>query len=119
MAPNCTERALSTVSTQALEMRNSPIVIEHARYLAGRLLDEWGGNAARQVEEVYLRTVSRQPTAQEATRAVSAIEKLEHEWRAHLQEQKATAPHALTARWNALGDFVHAMLSSAEFIYVD
>ena len=119
MSPNCTERAHSTVSTQALEMRNSPVVIEHARYLAGRLLDEYSDNPARQIEEVYLRTVSRQPSAQESARAAAAIDKLEREWRAHLQEQKATAPHALTARWNALGDFVHAMLNSAEFIYVD
>jgi hypothetical protein len=119
MSPNCTERAHSTVSTQALEMRNSPVVIEHSRYLAGRLLDEFSGNPARQIEEVYLRTVSRQPSAQESARALAAIEKLEREWLAHLQEQKATAPHAVTARWYALGDFVHAMLNSAEFIYVD
>ena len=119
MSPNCTERALSTVSTQALELRNSPVVIEHARYLAARLLDEYGGNAARQIEEVYLRTVSRPPTTPESARAAAAIEKLEREWRAHLEEQKATAPHAFTARWHALGDFVHAMLNSAEFIYVD
>ena len=119
MAPNCTERAHSTVSTQALEMRNSPVVIEHARYLAGRLLDEFANDAPRQVEEVYLRTVSRRPTADETTRATAAFAKLEREWRAHLSEQKVTAPHAYTARWHALGDFVHAMLSSAEFIYVD
>jgi mono/diheme cytochrome c family protein len=119
MSPNCTERAHSTVSTQALEMRNSPVVIEHARYLAGRLLDEFSGNPARQIDEVYLRTVSRQPTADESARATAAIARLEREWLSHLNEQKATAPHAVTARWYALGDFVHAMLSSAEFIYVD
>ncbi len=119
MSPNCTERAHSTVSTQALAMRNSPVIIEHARYLAGRLLDEFGSDTARQIQEVYLRTVSRQPSARETSRAAAAIDKLEREWRAHLREQKATAPHGATARWYALGDLVHAMLSSAEFIYVD
>ena len=119
MSPNCTERAHSTVSTQALEMRNSAIVIEHARYLAGRLLDEFPGNAARQIEAVYLRTLSRQPAEHESARAAAALEKLEREWLVHLQEQKATAPHAVTARWYALGDLVHALLNSAEFIYVD
>ena len=44
---------------------------------------------------------------------------LEREWLTHLGDQKVTAPRAYTARWHALGDFVHAMLSSAEFIYVD
>jgi hypothetical protein len=119
MSPNCTERAYSTVSTQALEMRNSPVVLEHARYLAGRLLDESGDDRARQAEEVYLRTVSRRPSAEEAARAVASMEKMESQWRIHLREQKTSAPHAFTARWYALGDFVHAMLSSAEFIYVD
>jgi mono/diheme cytochrome c family protein len=119
MSPNCSERPLSTVSTQALEMRNSPVVIEHARYLAGRLLDEFPAQPARQIEEAYLRTVSRTPDAAEAARATAALARLEREWRAHLSTQKVTAPHAATARWHALGDFVHALVSSAEFLYVD
>lgn len=119
MSPNCSERPHSTVSTQALEMRNSPVVTEHARYLAGRLLDTYGNDTARMVEEAYLRMLSRKPSAEETVRAVKAIDRLEREWRTHLEEQKATAPHAVTARWQAVGDFVHAMLSSAEFIYVD
>ena len=119
MSPNCTERAHSTVSTQALEMRNSPVVLEHARYLAGRLLDQFPNDAARQIDDVYLRTVSRHPTAEESAHAITALTKLEQNWLAHLEQQKVTAPHAATARWHALGDFVHAMLSSAEFIYVD
>jgi hypothetical protein len=119
MSPNCTERAYSTVSTQALEMRNSPVVLEHARYLAGRLLDDFPNDAKTQLEQIYLRTVSRKPADTEIARAEKAIATLEREWLAHLGDQKVTAPRAYTARWHALGDFVHAMLSSAEFIYVD
>ncbi|MBM3795366.1 MAG: DUF1553 domain-containing protein [Acidobacteria bacterium] len=119
MSPNCTERAQSAVSTQALEMRNSAVVIEHARYLAGRLIDEFGADTVRMVEQVYLRALSRPPSAQETARGEAAIAKLDRTWRAHLDEQKSTAPHAATARWHAVGDFVHAILSSAEFIYVD
>lgn len=119
MSPNCTERALSTVSTQALEMRNSAVILEHARYLAGRLLDDFPDNPARQIEETYLRTVSRPPSTDESARASAALVKLEREWLTHLDDQKLIAPHAVTARWYALSDFVHAMLSSAEFIYVD
>jgi hypothetical protein len=119
MSPNCTERAHSTVSTQALEMRNSPVVLDHARYLAGRLLDEFPNDAARQIEEIYLRTVSRRPAEAEISRAAKSIAVLEQQWLSHLGEQKVTAPRVYTARWHALGDFVHAMLSSAEFIYVD
>jgi len=119
MSPNCTERAMSTVSTQALELRNSPVVLEHARYLAGRLLDGHPSDGARRIEEVYLRTLSRKPTAAESERAAAAIERLETGWRAHLSEQRSTAPHSFTAKWHGLGDFVHAMLNSAEFLYAD
>ena len=42
MSPNCIERSYSTVSTQALEMMNSELIRERARYWAGRLIDEFG-----------------------------------------------------------------------------
>jgi len=119
MSPNCTERAQSTVSTQALELRNSAVVLEHARFLAARLIDALPEDLAGQVRELYLRTVSRLPSAEEAERARRSIDTLTRHWQAHLESQKAVAPRAATARWYALGDVAHAMLSSAEFAYVD
>ncbi len=119
MSPNCSERAWSTVSTQALELRNSPVVLEHARYLAARLIDEEPGSARRQVERLYLRVLSRRPEPAETARALETVEKLERAWQGHLSETKDAAPRAMTARWYALADAAHTLLSSAEFSYVD
>lgn len=118
MSPNCTERAHSTVPSQALELRNSPLILEHARYLAARLLDEFPDNRSR-IEAAYIRTLSRKPNGDEMDRALAMLERLTSQWRAHLQEQRTTAPYAMTAAWRALGDVAHALLNSAEFSYVD
>ncbi len=119
MSPNCTERPYSTVPAQALEMRNSPMILEHARYWAARLQDQYGGDRARQVTEVYRAALGRQPDAGEMARALGSLEKLTGHWQAHLEAQKSTAPRGATARWYALADFCHAMLNSAEFAYID
>ncbi|MFN7921658.1 MAG: DUF1553 domain-containing protein [Bryobacteraceae bacterium] len=119
MSPNCTERALSTVSTQALEMRNSPVVLEHARYLAARLIDNHPDDRAAQVQEAFERTLSRRPKPEESERVLASMEKLARHWEQHLSEERSLSPRAATARWYALADAVHALLSSAEFAYVD
>jgi mono/diheme cytochrome c family protein len=119
MSPNCTERAQSTVAPQALELRNSPVVLEHARYMAARLLDQFPGDRRRQVEEMYLRALSRRPTEAESARVLAAVVGLEPMWEAHLADQRTLAPRSATAAWHALADAAHALLSSAEFAYVD
>jgi len=118
MSPNCTERAHSTVATQALELSHSPVVIEHARYLAGRLMDEYPDDRSR-VEAAYLRTLSRRPTGPEASRAVAMLERLRKEWQAHQRAERSTEPYGFTSQWKAMGDLTHALLISAEFAYVD
>src|SRR5258707_1904845 len=50
MSPNCIERANSTVSTQALQMMNSEMIRERARFLAGRLMDELPRERRKQIE---------------------------------------------------------------------
>src|SRR5206468_12672728 len=65
MSPNCIERSYSTVATQALEMMNSELIRERARYWAGRLIDEFGNDQEKQIEQIYLRALSRRPTAME------------------------------------------------------
>ncbi len=119
MAPNCIERRQSTVPTQALQMMNSDVVREHARYLAGRLIDEFGEDRARQIESLYLRALSRRAAAEEIELAGNQIAQLMEHWRAHLEKEKYEAPKAPTAQWRALADFCQAVLSSGEFLYVD
>src|SRR4029077_19638883 len=44
MTPNCTERRRSNVATQALHMMNGSMTWDLARYMAGRVIDEAGGD---------------------------------------------------------------------------
>jgi hypothetical protein len=119
MSPNCIQRAYSTVATQALQMTNSPVMRDHARYLAGRLLDRWPEQPGKQIEELYVRALSRKPTAEESAAATQDLGKLERGWVSHLRAEKSDAPVASTAKWYALGDLCQALLSSAEFAYID
>ena len=119
LTPNCTERAQSTVVTQALQMMNGDTARGHARYLAGRLLDEHPGDREKQIEQLYLRALTRLPNDEEVQAALATSDDLAAHWRGHLDEENHNAPREFTAQWHALGSLAHAMLSSAEFLYVD
>jgi hypothetical protein len=119
MSPNCIQRSYSTVSTQALQMMNSEVIRQRARYFAGRLIDEFGDNQEKQIEQIYLRSFARRPTAQETAMAVRDLSDLNTKWSRYLESQKNEGPRAATSRWYALADLCHAVLSSAEFAYIE
>jgi hypothetical protein len=119
MAPNCIERSYSTVSTQALQMMNSEAVRDRARFLAGRLVDEFPGQQVKQIESLYLRALARHPTSEETAKAVADLDQLTRYWQEHLIAKRAPGPRGETARWSALASLCHAVLSSAEFAYID
>ncbi len=118
-APNCTERRESTVAPQALQLMNGDAVLEHARYLAGRLIDEHPGQSEEQVAAAYERILSRPPSAEEVRLASSDLSTLESHWAAHLDNTRHVGPRRDAARWMALGSLSHALLNSAEFLYID
>ncbi len=119
MTPNCIERSYSTVSTQALQMMNSEMIRERARFLAGRLIDEHPADRVRQVESLYQRALARKPSAAESAAALADLDRLTTYWREHLDTKRSAGPRELDARWSALGSLCHAILSSAEFLYVE
>lgn len=119
MTPNCIERSYSTVSTQALQMMNSEMIRERARFLAGRLMDEHPVERAKQVESLYQRALARKPTPAESTAALADLDRLTTYWREHLDTKRSAGPREQDARWSALGSLCHAILSSAEFLYVE
>ncbi|MSO22829.1 MAG: DUF1553 domain-containing protein [Acidobacteria bacterium] len=119
MSPNCTERRQSNVSPQALQMMNGDTARQHARYLAGRLIDEFPGDREKQIRQLYLRTISRLPVPKETQQALTSMNELAKHWRSNLEEQKNQAPRVSTAEWYALSSLAHAMLSSGEFLYID
>ncbi|MFN7925979.1 MAG: DUF1553 domain-containing protein [Bryobacteraceae bacterium] len=119
MTPNCVERRLSNVATQALQMMNGTMTWDNARYMAGRLIDEAGDDRAKQVSLAYERILSRPPKAGESSDGVAAIGQFANIWKDKLAADNGEAPVMATARWQALASFCHALLNSAEFAFVD
>ena len=117
--PNCLKRDQSTVSSQALQLWNSEMLRENARYFAGRVMDAVGEDELeKQVERVYLMALSRSPSEEERVKGAADVLKLTQHWREHLEEEVPAGPKQARARWEGLAAFCHAMLNSAEFIYV-
>jgi hypothetical protein len=119
LGPNCIERRQSTVPTQALQMMNGDTLRELSRYMAARLIDQYGEDAREQVDQAYWRSYSRRPTSSELETASNALIKLKDQWLGHLEQEKPETPKLYTARWRALADLCRTLLSSAEFLYVD
>jgi hypothetical protein len=82
---------------QALRLMNSP-QLSNANALLGKVLENPGQPPARVIEQLYLTTVSRPPTAQEAAKLTDYVRK---------QESGAR---------KAYGDVLWALLNSSEFV---
>ncbi|MBM3774001.1 MAG: DUF1553 domain-containing protein, partial [Acidobacteria bacterium] len=119
MSPNCVERPRSIVPTQALQLMNGRDLLEHARYLAGRVLDGGAADPRAQVERVYTHVLSRPPSEAELALAVNTLSELAQHWRAQGLSQREPEPQTWVSQWKALGDLIHTLLNSAEFAYVD
>lgn len=121
MTPNCLERRESTVSTQALHMMNGEPVWNHAKHLAGRIIDRVGpaSNVTHQIRAAFLSVLSRHPTDTEVERSAKTIAELRRHWPARLAGDGSFAPREWAARWLSLAGFVHTLLNSAEFVYID
>ena len=119
LSPNCIQRSYSIVPTQELELTNSEVMRDRARYWAGRLIDEFGVNREKQIEQIYLRAFARRPTGEEARLAIRDLEELSRQWYAHLGDEKFDAPRAASGEWAALADFCQAILGSPGFSYID
>ena len=119
LTPNCLRRPHSTVSSQALQLENSDLVRESARYMAGRVIDAAGDDLQKQIERLYWAALSRSATAEEAEQAGETLRGLTREWRTHLESEIPAEPIASKARWLALASLCHIYLNSAEFLYVN
>lgn len=113
MGPNCLERNESIVAHQALHLLNNAMVHELARHFADRVFDRVGRDPSAQMREVYRLALSRPPTIEEHKTANTALIKLRKHWR-----ETAAATDDSAAR-NSLASFCHAIMNSAEFLYID
>ena len=117
MNPNCSERRDSTVVLQALHLMNNGMVSELAEDLARRIESEAGIEPARRIEQTYLVALGRPPDAGEQTLGQASLSRLADRWAA--ETAGAGQPDRVLAAHKALATYCHAILNSAEFLYVD
>ena len=118
MNPNCTHRLESTVVTQALHLLNNQMIHTLASGFAERVMLEVGSDRARQVDRVYRLALSRPATKEETKRAVHLLDDIANKWRR--QRGEAAGPKAAArAERLALGNLCHAIMNSAEFLFID
>ncbi len=100
------KRVITTVAPQALFAMNSEFVVERARNLAARALENGGLDDGGRLDSIYLRTLSRPATAVEKDTALTYIN--------HYRQKFAGKSES-----EAWQSFCRALLGSNEFIYVD
>jgi hypothetical protein len=119
MNPNCIDRSESTVAPQALLLLNNRHVRDLADSFAARLIAEEGDLPDRQIRGMYRLALSREPTAQEASLSLAALAQLTSAWQTALAADPDAADSGRPAARRALGNLCHAIMNSAELMYVD
>jgi hypothetical protein len=119
MSPNCVRRGESIVSSQALQMMNGEQIRESARYLAARIMDAVGNDPRKQIERLYLATLTRLPTASELEDSERTLIEMKTHWRRSLESAPPADPVEAKAAHLALATLSHTFFNSAEFLYVD
>ena len=109
METNCTRRGRSTVSTQALTILNSDVVVGYAQTFADRLLRE---SPAQPLEGLHEIAFGRHASPDEMDELRRFVAK-----QAALYESLGDNGDA--ARRRALSDVCHLVLASNEFVYID
>ncbi|QDU29123.1 Planctomycete cytochrome C [Anatilimnocola aggregata] len=103
-------REVTSVATQALYLMNSKFVMDQAKSLARRLLDEEPADVAARLELAYRRTLTRSPTAEEQRQVWEFVEQA----RANPSSKVAKSQVEIEAWANVC----QALFGSAEFLYV-
>ncbi len=123
MNPNCVRRSESIAATQALHLMNDSVVREIAGLFARRLRGAPVPGAVPGVDAAYQLALNRKPSESERAAAQRFIENADATWKkaqaagtagAAVEFGKDAGPDLL-----AWATFCHALINSAEFIYVD
>jgi hypothetical protein len=133
MSPNCVERTFATVAPQALHLMNNGAIHGWALAMAERIVRDCGPDRDAQIRRAYELALGRPPDATELEVTVKSFEELREKW---LAEVKKAELRPLTsdgaalrpdgnrspdeqAVLKALTNLCHALMNSAEFVYVD
>jgi hypothetical protein len=111
---NCTRRSSSATPLQSLTMINSEFLNTSARHLARRVESITGDTASlsMKIEAAYWLALSRSPSATESGVAEQHIQQLKV-----LYENSGVAGEDSSKR--SLENFVHMLICSNEFLYID
>jgi len=113
MSPNCVERPNSMVAPQALHLLNNGLVRELAVAFAARIENEAPGDRDGQIDRIYQIAFSRSPDSDERDLSRKTLDQLVRHWKSVELDEKTEA------EFQALANFCHVILNSAEFLFVD
>jgi hypothetical protein len=120
---SCPSRAATITAPQALVMLNSTIILTEARYIAGRLLAAHPKDVPGLVHDAYRLLLGRAPQPDEVREAREFLDRQARAIAASGTPTREplpdTPPRVSPALGDAVVDFCHALLSSAEFLYVE
>jgi hypothetical protein len=114
MNPNCLQRRDSNTAPQALHLMNNGLIRTLAEQFAKRIQREVGDDPAKQVERAYLLALSRHPEPEEREVSLATLGELRELW-----TNKAGQDSKIEPRARALATYCHALLNTADFLYVD
>ena len=110
------ERAITSVTPQALTLFNGQFVNLQARHFTQRLIEEVGPDFEQQIDRAYLLALSRRPSPGELT---SMLNFLHRETEAALWEDRRQSGDRRKARLRALEQMCRVVLNLNEFVYAD
>jgi len=113
MGPNCSQRGESIVAPQALHLLNNQMVHELAGHFASRVRSSAGREIAGQVRWAYQIALGRPPDSEEERLGREMLLAVRKQWQAD------GGVDAETAAQKSLANYCHAILNSAEFLYID
>ena len=121
----CGRRFRSVIPSQSLILMNDALVLDWARALAGRVLNDSGLSLDQQVDRAYRLALSRPPAAAERDAVLDFLDRQSSLLAEALaRNEKPPMPEALPAgmkpaRAAAFVDFCHALINSNEFLYAN
>ncbi len=120
----CARRNLSLNAPQALVLLNDPVVLEHARAFAGRVIGETGAQVAPLIERIYRLALGRSPQPDEVQACVQFLQAQAEALRARAGKTPPSLPAPLpagleAAQAAAVVDLCHVVFNLNEFLYVD
>jgi hypothetical protein len=118
---SCARRYTTVTPTQSLALMNDGLVLDWARSLAGRVLNDLGLGPETQVDRAYRLVLNRAPSQ---TERQAVQEFLKTQAAVLSKNDKLTVPDLVPAGIDpaqaaAFVDFCHTLLNSNEFVYMN